>query len=306
MVKPCRFFLVGFCRDGLACRFKHTPARQRPPPPYNAPAPPPYHAPWIPTSRGPPPFPPLRKEKPRLCKYFVKGFCRDGRACRWDHHEPMPMVPRYPVLPLERPAKRQRTSAPIPTLLPPGARVDGLSPVIAADKMKPTKCKYYVSARGCRDGDSCLFLHYADAPPASAALRVSAREMEARKFNRTCKHWVDSQHGGPGCRAGEGCPFLHCYTDLVPKTCPDLLRRGTCTYGDACKFLHGDAPAAGDPGDDRDFGQRRGSSPLEEPPAAYEAVSKGLPPGWEQKETKDGRHFYVNHNTRTTTWKRPE
>ena len=101
MVKPCRFFLEGFCRDGLACRFKHTPARQRPPPPYNAPAPPPYHAPWIPTSRGPPPFPPLRKEKPRLCKYFVKGFCRDGRACRWDHHEPMPMVPRYPVLPLE-------------------------------------------------------------------------------------------------------------------------------------------------------------------------------------------------------------
>ncbi|SAM01374.1 hypothetical protein [Absidia glauca] len=30
-----------------------------------------------------------------------------------------------------------------------------------------------------------------------------------------------------------------------------------------------------------------------------------LPPGWEQREDQLGRLYYVDHNTRTTTWKRP-
>src|SRR5947207_9296063 len=31
-----------------------------------------------------------------------------------------------------------------------------------------------------------------------------------------------------------------------------------------------------------------------------------LPSGWEKRETGDGRTFYVDHNTRTTQWNRPE
>uniref|UniRef100_A0A8C7ZSZ1 E3 ubiquitin-protein ligase n=1 Tax=Oryzias sinensis TaxID=183150 RepID=A0A8C7ZSZ1_9TELE len=31
----------------------------------------------------------------------------------------------------------------------------------------------------------------------------------------------------------------------------------------------------------------------------------GLPPGWEEKRDSKGRRYYVNHNTRTTSWSRP-
>ncbi|KAL0163148.1 hypothetical protein M9458_042544, partial [Cirrhinus mrigala] len=30
-----------------------------------------------------------------------------------------------------------------------------------------------------------------------------------------------------------------------------------------------------------------------------------LPPGWEEKVDNLGRTYYVNHNNRTTQWKRP-
>lgn len=30
-----------------------------------------------------------------------------------------------------------------------------------------------------------------------------------------------------------------------------------------------------------------------------------LPVGWERRETPDGRAFYIDHNTRTSTWERP-
>ncbi|KAJ8396645.1 hypothetical protein AAFF_G00014830 [Aldrovandia affinis] len=34
-------------------------------------------------------------------------------------------------------------------------------------------------------------------------------------------------------------------------------------------------------------------------------TSLGLPPGWEEKQDSKGRAYYVNHNSRTTTWTRP-
>ncbi|XP_020570030.1 E3 ubiquitin-protein ligase NEDD4 isoform X2 [Oryzias latipes] len=34
-------------------------------------------------------------------------------------------------------------------------------------------------------------------------------------------------------------------------------------------------------------------------------TSTGLPPGWEEKRDSKGRRYYVNHNTRTTSWSRP-
>ncbi|XP_072236611.1 E3 ubiquitin-protein ligase NEDD4 isoform X3 [Leuresthes tenuis] len=35
-------------------------------------------------------------------------------------------------------------------------------------------------------------------------------------------------------------------------------------------------------------------------------TSAGLPPGWEEKRDSKGRRYYVNHNTRTTTWRSSE
>ncbi|XP_072258448.1 E3 ubiquitin-protein ligase NEDD4 isoform X4 [Pyxicephalus adspersus] len=34
-------------------------------------------------------------------------------------------------------------------------------------------------------------------------------------------------------------------------------------------------------------------------------TSSGLPPGWEEKQDEKGRTYYIDHNTRTTTWERP-
>ena len=40
------------------------------------------------------------------------------------------------------------------------------------------------------------------------------------------------------------------------------------------------------------------------PPPAYGAAP--LPPGWEEKKTPDGKPYYVDHNTKTTHWERPQ
>ncbi|XP_040198668.1 E3 ubiquitin-protein ligase NEDD4 isoform X2 [Rana temporaria] len=34
-------------------------------------------------------------------------------------------------------------------------------------------------------------------------------------------------------------------------------------------------------------------------------TSSGLPPGWEEKQDDKGRSYFIDHNTRTTTWERP-
>ncbi|KAE8608612.1 hypothetical protein XENTR_v10011546 [Xenopus tropicalis] len=40
-------------------------------------------------------------------------------------------------------------------------------------------------------------------------------------------------------------------------------------------------------------------------PSALTPTSEGLPPGWEKRVDNRGRFYYVDHNTRTTTWQRP-
>ncbi|KAK1785400.1 hypothetical protein P4O66_018783, partial [Electrophorus voltai] len=57
-------------------------------------------------------------------------------------------------------------------------------------------------------------------------------------------------------------------------------------------------------------GSRRGSLQMlavEEYPVHPMMVptTPGLPPGWEQKRDSKGRVYYINHNSRTTTWTRP-
>ncbi|XP_039539861.1 E3 ubiquitin-protein ligase NEDD4a isoform X1 [Pimephales promelas] len=71
------------------------------------------------------------------------------------------------------------------------------------------------------------------------------------------------------------------------------------------------------PGNDRrtsltaqGHGSRRGSTQtltVEEHPVhpVLLPTSSGLPPGWEEKQDSKGRLYYVNHNSRTTTWTRP-
>ncbi|KAK7118926.1 hypothetical protein R3I94_022438 [Phoxinus phoxinus] len=46
-----------------------------------------------------------------------------------------------------------------------------------------------------------------------------------------------------------------------------------------------------------------GAKPGQQPPAAG---PEPLPPGWEQRKDPHGRTYYVDHNTKTTTWERPQ
>jgi hypothetical protein len=43
--------------------------------------------------------------------------------------------------------------------------------------------------------------------------------------------------------------------------------------------------------------------PNNAPPPAPE---EPLPPGWEMRFDQYGRRYYVDHNTRSTTWERPQ
>ncbi|KAG7336345.1 hypothetical protein KOW79_001038 [Hemibagrus wyckioides] len=47
-----------------------------------------------------------------------------------------------------------------------------------------------------------------------------------------------------------------------------------------------------------------GAKPRQQPPNV--STSDPLPPGWEQRKDPHGRTYYVDHNTRTTTWERPQ
>ncbi|KAM8781007.1 E3 ubiquitin-protein ligase NEDD4 isoform 1-T1 [Rhynchonycteris naso] len=68
--------------------------------------------------------------------------------------------------------------------------------------------------------------------------------------------------------------------------------------------------ATGQPVSNSNHSSRRGSLQaytFEEQPAlpVLLPTSSGLPPGWEEKRDERGRSYYVDHNSRTTTWTKP-
>ncbi|KAG8168790.1 hypothetical protein KVR01_001539 [Diaporthe batatas] len=60
------------------------------------------------------------------------------------------------------------------------------------------------------------------------------------------------------------------------------------------------APSASQPASNGGA-QQRGNSTL----SPFEDAQGRLPPGWERREDNLGRTYYVDHNTRTTSWNRP-
>ena len=61
---------------------------------------------------------------------------------------------------------------------------------------------------------------------------------------------------------------------------------------------HGSAPSAADPGSTATAAAHRQYS-------SFEDQYGRLPPGWERRTDNFGRTYYVDHNSRTTTWQRP-
>ncbi|XP_041824465.1 NEDD4-like E3 ubiquitin-protein ligase WWP1 isoform X2 [Melanotaenia boesemani] len=64
------------------------------------------------------------------------------------------------------------------------------------------------------------------------------------------------------------------------------------------------SPVPGEAGGSSSTGAADGVKPRQPVPNA--AASDPLPPGWEQRKDPHGRTYYVDHNTRTTTWERPQ
>ncbi|XP_063268527.1 E3 ubiquitin-protein ligase NEDD4 isoform X3 [Prinia subflava] len=70
------------------------------------------------------------------------------------------------------------------------------------------------------------------------------------------------------------------------------------------------SPATGQSTAYTNHSSRRGSLQtyrLEEQPAhpVLLPTSSGLPPGWEERQDEKGRSYYIDHNSRTTTWIKP-
>ncbi|XP_054497954.1 E3 ubiquitin-protein ligase NEDD4 isoform X1 [Agelaius phoeniceus] len=70
------------------------------------------------------------------------------------------------------------------------------------------------------------------------------------------------------------------------------------------------SPATGQSTAYANHSSRRGSLQtyrLEEQPAhpVLLPTSSGLPPGWEERQDEKGRSYYIDHNSRTTTWIKP-
>ncbi|OCT76956.1 NEDD4-like E3 ubiquitin-protein ligase WWP1 isoform X1 [Xenopus laevis] len=60
------------------------------------------------------------------------------------------------------------------------------------------------------------------------------------------------------------------------------------------------SPNAGKPRQESSTGS---GDPVRQQPSS---AAEPLPPGWEQRKDPHGRTYYVDHNTRTTTWERPQ
>uniref|UniRef100_A0A8C0H5C2 E3 ubiquitin-protein ligase n=1 Tax=Chelonoidis abingdonii TaxID=106734 RepID=A0A8C0H5C2_CHEAB len=70
------------------------------------------------------------------------------------------------------------------------------------------------------------------------------------------------------------------------------------------------SPATGQSTSSNNHSSRRGSLQtyrVEEQPAlpVLLSTSSGLPPGWEERQDEKGRSYYIDHNSRTTTWVKP-
>uniref|UniRef100_A0A452HG31 E3 ubiquitin-protein ligase n=1 Tax=Gopherus agassizii TaxID=38772 RepID=A0A452HG31_9SAUR len=70
------------------------------------------------------------------------------------------------------------------------------------------------------------------------------------------------------------------------------------------------SPATGQSTSCSNHSSRRGNLQtyrVEEQPAlpVLLSASSGLPPGWEERQDEKGRSYYIDHNSRTTTWVKP-
>ncbi|KAL5793308.1 hypothetical protein ACOSP7_001902 [Xanthoceras sorbifolium] len=184
--EDCPYYLrTGYCNFGFQCKFNH------------------------PVRKG---FQGVKeKEKGGFseqpgqiqCKFYLNsGGCKYGVTCRFNHSIENSDIPPTELSAFSLPIQLEKEN-----------KSDS-----SAEKTQQIECKYYLSAGGCKYGNTCKFSHFNE---------------------KSCRYVKKSEIAPPKLN------FLGLPIRMLEKECPFYMRNGSCKYGVDCRFNHPEPVAAG-------------------------------------------------------------
>ncbi|WVQ94468.1 hypothetical protein IAU59_001547 [Kwoniella sp. CBS 9459] len=164
----------------------------------------------------------------RPCKFFMEGFCPHGEECTYMH--------------MVSPPSPDQTASSDSGSFSPSSKPSHLPMGMRHPKHQTLPCKFFNSAMGCMNGDTCTFLHTRVVPES-----VPLVERPRPWRTKPCRHFQLGR-----CTLGDACHFAH-----VPdpawlasggsaiyggpkedRPCPSWKRTGRCPDGNGCRLLH--------------------------------------------------------------------
>ncbi|XP_014812065.1 PREDICTED: putative cleavage and polyadenylation specificity factor subunit 4-like protein [Calidris pugnax] len=204
------------------------------------------------------------REKPVVCKHWLRGLCKKGDGCDFLHEYDVTKMPQcyfYSKFGVRCPVRRVGREKPVVCkhwLRGLCKKGDGCDFLHEYDVTKMPQCYFYSKFGECGNKD-CPFLHIDGTTSATGCPwydRVFCRHgvrCPVRRVGRekpvVCKHWLRGL-----CKKGDGCDFLHEYDVTKMPQCYFYSKFGECGNKD-CPFLHidGTTSATGCPWYDRGF-----------------------------------------------------
>ncbi|XP_026571156.1 E3 ubiquitin-protein ligase NEDD4-like isoform X3 [Pseudonaja textilis] len=152
-------------------------------------------------------------------------------------------------------------------------------------------------------------------PPASPVSRTSPQEF-SEELNRRLQITPDSNgeqlssiiQRDPSARL-RSCSVTDAVAEQSHLSLPSgpsrRLRSSTVTGGEESTGLLKDSPVRRAVKDTLSNPQSPQPSPYNSPKPQHKLTQSFLPPGWEMRIAPNGRPFFIDHNTKTTTWEDP-
>jgi len=136
-----------------------------------------------------------------MCKYFVRGHCKQGDRCAFSH--------ALAAVPVAKGVDDDKADI--------SRAGDGIAAASATEDPASTPCKYFARGR-CKLGDRCTYMHVAAAAAAAAAVAADAafsnRSDATEEVSGTlCKYFAKGY-----CRLGSECPYVHKARDYEKDT----------------------------------------------------------------------------------------